>query len=179
MLMFEIFRVIWSNILCYTCMFRIKTFNFSNQLCIGFKWQRTQCVDDSSELLDNVYKDLCFGICYWFIIPIHAVIVRTMIVTKFNLLQLGKVFWSIRFQKLHSTVSQMTTKYFSKNSWASSARSLCTKDKDDDFNDIVFKPSHVWTLSDDYYYSVITIQLSTLHKNSNNGKRGWTQSQDG
>ena len=37
------------------------------------------------------------------------------------------------------------------------------KDKGDDFNDITFKPSELWTLSDDHYYGAIKGRLSALH----------------
>ena len=39
------------------------------------------------------------------------------------------------------------------------------KDKDDDFSDITFKPSDLWTLSDDHYYGAIKGRLYALHKN--------------
>ena len=39
------------------------------------------------------------------------------------------------------------------------------KDKDDDFNDITFKSSELWTLSDNHYYGAIKGRLFALHKN--------------
>jgi hypothetical protein len=45
-------------------------------------------------------------------------------------------------------------------------------DKDDDFSDITFKPSKLWTLSDDHYYSAINGRLSALHKNPTGASGG-------
>ena len=46
------------------------------------------------------------------------------------------------------------------------------KDKDDDFSDITFKPSELWTLSDDHYYGAIKGRLSALHKNPTGASGG-------
>jgi hypothetical protein len=45
-------------------------------------------------------------------------------------------------------------------------------DKDDDFSDITFKLSELWTLSDDHYYGAINGRLSTLHKNPTGASGG-------
>ncbi len=45
-------------------------------------------------------------------------------------------------------------------------------DKDDDFSDITFKPSELWTLSDDHYYGAINGRLSALHKNPTGASGG-------
>jgi hypothetical protein len=45
-------------------------------------------------------------------------------------------------------------------------------DKDDDFNDITFKPSELWTLFDDHYYGAINGRLSALHKNPTGASGG-------
>jgi hypothetical protein len=45
-------------------------------------------------------------------------------------------------------------------------------DKDDDFSDITFKPSELWTLSDDHYYGAINGRLSALHKNLTGASEG-------
>ena len=46
------------------------------------------------------------------------------------------------------------------------------KDKDDDCSDIIFKPSELWTLSDDHYYGAIKGCLYALHKNPTGASRG-------
>ena len=46
------------------------------------------------------------------------------------------------------------------------------KDKDEDFSDITFKLSKLWTLSDDHYYGTIKGRLYTLHKNSTGASGG-------
>ena len=38
-------------------------------------------------------------------------------------------------------------------------------DKDDDFSNITFNPTDLWTLSDDHYHDVIKGPLFALHKN--------------
>ncbi len=45
-------------------------------------------------------------------------------------------------------------------------------DKDDDFSDITFKPSELWTLFDDHYYGAINDRLFALHKNPTGASGG-------
>ena len=46
------------------------------------------------------------------------------------------------------------------------------KDKYNDFNNIAFKPSELWTLSYDHYYGAIKGRLSALHKNPTRASEG-------
>ena len=99
---------------------------------------------------------------------------RTRIVAKFSeeFLQLGK---SSINQKSKATLSRLANsndnlrrKLFSKFA----TFIVCPKDKDDDFSDITFKPSKLWTLFDDHYYGAIKGRLYALHKNPTRASGG-------